>query len=42
MIALAIKIKKENLDFNYFTSAVRLKNVMDRLELSEKKDRNIS
>ena len=35
MRALALKIKKENLDFNYFASAVRLKNLLDRLELSE-------
>lgn len=37
MRALAIKIKKGNLDLNYFTSAVRLKKVLDRLELSEEK-----
>jgi chromosome segregation ATPase len=34
---LALKIKKENLVLNYFASAVRLKKVMDELELSEEK-----
>jgi hypothetical protein len=34
---LALKIKKENLDLNYFASTVRLKKVLDRLELSEEK-----
>ncbi len=37
MRGLALKIKKENLDLNYFASAVRLKKVMDELELSEEK-----
>jgi hypothetical protein len=32
---LAIKIKKENLDLNYFASAIRSKKVLDRLGLSE-------
>lgn len=32
---LALKIKKENLDLNYFASSVRLKKVLDRLEISE-------
>ena len=35
MSNLALKIKKENLDLNYFTSAVRLKKVLDRLEMTE-------
>jgi chromosome segregation ATPase len=34
---LALKIKKENLDLNYFASTVRLKKVMDELEISEEK-----
>jgi chromosome segregation ATPase len=34
---LALKIKKENLDLNYFASTVRLKKVLDELELSEEK-----
>ncbi len=37
MRELALKIKKENLDINYFAQAVRLKKVLDRLELSEEK-----
>ncbi len=37
MRELALKIKKENLDINYFASSVRLKKVLDRLELSEEK-----
>jgi hypothetical protein len=37
MRALAIKIKKENLDLNDFASTVRLKKVLDELELSEEK-----
>ncbi len=36
MRELALKLKKENLDLNYFTSAVRLKKVLDRLEMTEK------
>jgi transcriptional regulator with XRE-family HTH domain len=32
---LAIKLKKENLDLSYFASAVRLKKVLDRIELPE-------
>jgi len=32
---LALKLKKENLDLNYFASAVRLKKVLDRLEMTE-------
>jgi hypothetical protein len=35
MRELALKLKKENLDLNYFTSAVRLKKVLDRLDISE-------
>jgi hypothetical protein len=35
MRELALKLKKENLDLNYFTSAVRLKKVLDRLEMTE-------
>jgi hypothetical protein len=35
MRELALKLKKENLDLNYFTSAVRLKKVLDRLEVTE-------
>ena len=35
MRELALKIKKENLDLNYFASAVRLKKVLDRLEMTE-------
>ena len=35
--ALALKIKKEKLEINYFASAVRLKKVLDRLKLSEEK-----
>jgi hypothetical protein len=34
---LAIKLKKENLDLSYFASAVRLKKVLDRIELPEDK-----
>ena len=34
---LAIKVKKENLDLNYFASTVRLKKVLDELELPEEK-----
>jgi len=37
MRALALKIKKEKLEINYFASAVRLKKVLDRLELREEK-----
>jgi hypothetical protein len=37
MRALALNIKKEKLEINYFASAVRLKKVLDRLELSEEK-----
>ncbi|MER5174737.1 MAG: hypothetical protein ABJB76_11955 [Candidatus Nitrosocosmicus sp.] len=37
MRELALKIQKENLDINYFASSVRLKKVLDRLELSEEK-----
>jgi hypothetical protein len=32
---LALKLKKENLDLNYFAPAVRLKKVLDRLEMTE-------
>ena len=32
---LALKLKKENLDLNYFAQAVRLKKVLDRLEMTE-------
>ena len=35
MRELALKLKKENLDLNCFTSAVRLKKVLDRLDISE-------
>jgi hypothetical protein len=35
MRELALKLKKENLDLNYFTSAVRLKKVLDGLDISE-------
>ena len=35
MRELALDIKKENLDVNYFAPAVRLKKVLDRLELTE-------
>jgi hypothetical protein len=34
---LAVKMKRENLDLNYFSSSVRLKKVLDRLEISEDK-----
>ncbi len=37
MRALALKIKKENREMNYFASTVRLKKVLERLELSEEK-----
>ncbi len=37
MRELALKIQKENLDINYFASSVRLKKVLDSLELSEEK-----
>jgi hypothetical protein len=37
MRALALNIKKEKLEINYFASAVRLKKVLDRLEISEEK-----
>ena len=32
---LALKLKKENLDLNYFAPAVRLKKLLDRLEMTE-------
>jgi len=32
---LALKLKKENLDLNYFVAAVRLKKVLDRFEMTE-------
>jgi hypothetical protein len=35
MRALALMLKKENLDLSYFASAVRLKKVLDRLEVPE-------
>jgi hypothetical protein len=35
MRELALKIKKENLDLNYFASSFRIKKVLDRLEISE-------
>jgi hypothetical protein len=34
---LAVKMKRESLDLNYFSSSVRLKKVLDRLEISEDK-----
>ena len=34
---LSLKIKKENLDLNYFASSVRLKKILDRFELTEEK-----
>ncbi len=34
---LAVKIKKEDIDLNYFSSSVRVKTVLDRLELPEEK-----
>jgi hypothetical protein len=37
MRELALEIKKENLDLNYFASAIRSKKVLDRLDLSEEK-----
>jgi hypothetical protein len=37
MRGLALKIKKENLEMNYFATTVRLKKVLDRLELPEEK-----
>ncbi len=37
MRLLALKMKKENIDLNYFASAFRLKKVLDILELPEKK-----
>ncbi len=33
--AVAVMIKKENLNVNNFADSVRLKNVLDRLELSD-------
>jgi hypothetical protein len=35
MRELALKLKKENLDLNYFASAVRLKKVLELLEMTE-------
>jgi hypothetical protein len=37
MRELALEIKKEDLDLNYFASAIRSKKVFDRLDLSEEK-----
>ncbi|MER5176358.1 MAG: hypothetical protein ABJB76_03995 [Candidatus Nitrosocosmicus sp.] len=37
MRELALKIKKENIDMNYFASSVRLKKILDRLDLTEQK-----
>ncbi len=34
---LALQLKKENLDLNYFASSVRLKKILDRFELTEEK-----
>ena len=34
---VAVKLKKENLDMNHFASSVRLKKILDRLELTEEK-----
>jgi hypothetical protein len=35
MREVALKIKKENLDLNYFASSIRLKKVLDGLEMTE-------
>ena len=37
MRVLALKIKKEDLDLNYFVSSVRLKKVLDKLDLTKEK-----
>ncbi len=37
MRELAIKIKKEKTELNHFASVVRIKTVLDRLDLSEEK-----
>ena len=34
---IALKLKKENIDLNYFASAFRLKKTLDRLEIPEEK-----
>ena len=34
---LALQLKKEHLDINYFASSVRLKKILDRFELTEEK-----
>ena len=35
--AVAVKLKNENLDLFYFASSVRLKKILERLGLAEKK-----
>ena len=42
MRALALNIKKEKLDINYFSSAVRLKKVLDRAGTIRRKGGSIS
>ena len=37
MRALALMLKKENLDLNFFASSVRLKRVLDRIGMPEEK-----